>query len=281
MLYLEPRSLEEVRQLLTEYEDASFIAGGATSVAMMNADLIAPDYLIGLHRVSGLRGSRETSDAWLIGATTTHTEVAADSRLQGPLAVVRKAAAQIAHPAIRNVGTIGGAICHGDPNSDYPGALVAANAKVHLMGPDGEREVPISEFFLDYMETAVQSGELVTAVSVPRLPSNAGGAHLKVSRVDGDYAIVSVSAVLGFKGGRCNYARVAIGSCGPGPIHLDAANQVLIDGDLSKSAIEQAGNLLIAAADPIDDVRGSSTYRCRLIPRVLARVVQDLKEQLT
>jgi len=279
MLYFEPTSLKEATQLLSDYEGASCVAGGATSVAMMNADLIAPDCLIGLHRIEELRGIRETRRTMIIGATTTHTEVATASILQGPLEVIRKAAAQIAHPAIRNVGTIGGAICHGDPNSDYPGALVAANARVHIAGPGGEREVPIDDFFLDYMETAVQPGELVTAVSMPRKPLNAIGAHLKVSRADGDYAIVSISAVLGLKKGRCNHARVAIGSCGPKPIHLDASNQLLIDGNLSESAIEEAGNLLASAADPVDDVRGTSTYRRRLIPRVLSRAVEDIREQ--
>ena len=278
MKYIEPVSLSEALEILAEDDEARCLAGGATLVAMLNADLVEPSTLVGLRRIDELSGITVTGEHVRIGAMTTHAQIAGDNRLAGNAAVVRDAARQIAHPAIRNMGTIGGAVCHADPNADFPGALVAANAVLEAAGLSGRRQIPAAEFFLDYLETSLEEGEILSAVMVPLEPANARGRHLKFSRTHGDYATVSVSLVLVLDGDACRYARAAVGSAGPAPVHLDGVDAILAGSDLSEETVKQAGRELAEAADPIDDVRGSAEYRRMIIPGLLQRAVDELRE---
>ena len=277
MKYIEPASLAEALEILSEDDEARCLAGGATLVAMLNADLVEPSTLIGLRRIDELAGITLTGDYIRIGAMTTHAQIAGDDRLTGNAAVVRDAARQIAHPAIRNMGTIGGAVCHADPNADFPGALVAANAVLEAAGQSGSRQIPIDDFFQDYLETSLEEDEILCAVLVPVDPADAGGRHLKFSRTHGDYATVSISLVLVMNNGACSYARVAVGSAGPAPVHLAEADAILAGSDLSAETVEQAGRKLMEAADPVDDVRGSAEYRRMIIPGLLQRAVDELR----
>ena len=278
MKYIEPASLPEALDILTGDDEARCLAGGATLVAMLNADLVEPSTLIGLRRIEELAGISTTADHIRIGAMTTHAEIAGDGRLTGNAAVVRDAARQIAHPAIRNMGTIGGSVCHADPNADFPGALVAAAALLEVVGCSATRQIPADEFFLDYLETALEEDEILSAVMVPVEPSDASGRHLKFSRTHGDYATVSISLVLVMDADVCSYARVAVGSAGPIPLHLSEADAILTGSTLTEELIEHAGRKLMAAADPVDDVRGSAEYRRMIIPGLLLRAINELQE---
>ncbi|MDE0283697.1 MAG: xanthine dehydrogenase family protein subunit M [Gammaproteobacteria bacterium] len=275
MKYIEPASLSEALEILSADDEARCLAGGATLVAMLNADLVEPSTLIGLRRIDELAGITVSGDHIRVGAMTTHTQIAADDRLSGNAAVVRDAAGQIAHPAVRNMGTIGGAVCHADPNADFPGALVAADAVLEAVGSSGARQIPAGEFFLDYLETSLEEDEILSAVLVPVEPADARGRHLKFSRTHGDYATISVSLVLVVDGDACSYARVAVGSAGPAPIHLDEADSLLTGSALTPEVIRQAGRKLMEAADPVDDVRGSAEYRRMIIPGLLQRAVDE------
>lgn len=279
MRYVEPATLEEALRCLAAEEDARCLAGGATLVAMMNADLVSPSTLVGLRRIPGLAGVEADGDGWRIGALTTHADIAADRRLRGAAEVVRSAAGQIAHPAIRNVGTIGGALCHADPAADFPTALLAAGARVEVAGLHGTRTVALDDLFVDYLETSLARGEILTSVRVPAGPPGARGRHVKLARVDGDYATVSVAAVIVREGGRCSYARVAVGAVGPVPLHLDDADAALVGSALSPADCERAAALLAEAADPVDDVRGSAEYRRRMIAPLLRRAVAPAPEE--
>ena len=281
MRYHEPDSVAEVVARLQAEPDARCLAGGATLVAMMNADLVSPTALLGLRRVVEMHGISQLSEGLRIGAMTTHREVAAETRLEGPGRVVRRAAGQIAHPAIRNVGTIGGAICHGDPSTDLPAALVAAGAGIVIAGPGGDRVIDAEVFFVDYLETALAPAEIVTAVLVPQQPRGARSDYLKFSRVEGDYATVSVAVVLEFSGPVCVHARIALGACGPRPLRVPPAEARLVDSDLAPARLAEAGELLAAASAPLDDVRGSAGYRRRLITPLLSRAVELVRAQVS
>ena len=279
VIYLEPESVPEAVAVLAGDEDARCLAGGQTLVAMMNADLVAPSALVGLRRIAGLHEVTECEGVLRIGAMVTHTRVAGEERLTGARAVVRDAARQIAHPAVRNRGTIGGALCHADPQADLPGALVAAGAHVEIASGEGVRTAPVEEFFVDYLESSLEPGEMLTAVLIPTGPPGAVGTHLKFSRTDGDYAIVSISSVVAMQDGVCSFAKIVVGSAGPAPLHLDAADALLTGSGLDEAVLLRAGEILAAAADPVDDVRGSSDYRRLLIPGLLARAVGAARER--
>ena len=279
MNYIEPSSLEEAIKIITEDDEARCLAGGATLVAMMNADLLEPSTLVGLRRIKELGEISNHDDHIRIGSMCTHTQIAAADSLVGNAAVVRDAAAQIAHSAIRNMGTIGGSVCHADPNADFPGALTAANASLEVVGSSGNRTIPVDEFFLDFLESALEEGEILCAILIPNNPAQARGRHLKFSRTHGDYATVSISLTLQMEGENCAYARIAIGSVGPTPLHLDEADALLAGSNLSEALLHEAGELLAAAADPMDDVRGSSEYRRSIIPGLLKRAVNEVAER--
>jgi carbon-monoxide dehydrogenase medium subunit len=277
MKYIEPSRLSEAVKILAEDDEARCLAGGATLVAMMNADLLEPSTLVGLCQIEELAGVTEETDHIRIGAMTTHAQIASNKMLIGNAGVVKDAAGQIAHSAIRNMGTIGGSICHADPNADFPGALSAANARLEVVGSAGTRTIPIDEFFLDYLETSLEGGEIVSAILIPNEPASAKGRHLKFSRTHGDYATISISLVLAETGDKCTYARIAVGSAGPTPIHLDEVDALLTGSVLTEQLINNAAKLLVDATDPVDDVRGSLEYRRMIIPGLLNRAVNEVR----
>lgn len=274
-----PATVDEAVRLLARGE-ARCLAGGATLVAMMNAGIAEPEELVNLAAIEELDGIRVLPDMTMrIGAMTRHRDTASDARLTGELSVVREAAASIANVPVRNMGTIGGSIAHFDPAADYPPALVAVDARIEIAGPAGRRTLPAHEFFVDWYTTALAPGELVTAVLLaPAAPGL--GRYDKLARVSGDFATVSVALSVAWHEGACRRVGLAIGGCGPRPLHLDEANEALVAGRLGEQAAEKAGALLVGAADPIDDVRGSAEYRRLVIPRMVSRAVAQARASL-
>jgi aerobic carbon-monoxide dehydrogenase medium subunit len=270
---LRPRTVAEATALLAQDPEAKPIAGGATLVAMLNARVIEPEALVSLAGIAEIQGIVALPDGRIrIGAFTRHRESAVSSLLTGRAGVVRHAASQIANATVRNMGTIGGSIAFADPGLDYPPALVAAGAEVEIASTAGRRLVSAREFFVDWYVTALEPGEMVTAVLLPRPEAGAAGLYIKHARVAGDYATASVAACRDADG----HLHVAVGSCGPRPIADDAAD-ALLSADRSDAAIVRAGAMLQALADPLDDVRGSAEYRRTLIPRLLQRAVRELE----
>jgi len=277
LTYHEPESLERALALLAEIDGARCIAGGQTLVAMMNARLIEPAALVSLARIAELGGiERAAKGALRIGATVTHEAVAESEVVSREFPLIAEAARAIAHPPIRSFGTIGGAVAHGDPNADCPAALVASDAAVEISARAGRRSVPASEFFQDYLTTALEPGEIVSAVVVPAPPPGARGQFLKFARVDGDYATLSVAAILALKDGVCSHVAVALGAAGPVPIRDRDAEAKLTGRRLDDGAIAAFGAALAARCDPVDDVRGSSAYRRGLAPGLVARALRSL-----
>jgi aerobic carbon-monoxide dehydrogenase medium subunit len=257
-----PQSLGEAISLLTGDADAKPLAGGASLVAMLNARLVEPSALISLACINELRGVHVLANGTLrIGAMTRHREIVEISALTGPRNTLREAAAAIANPTIRAMGTIGGSIALNDPGADYPPALVALAATVEIVGSAGTRLVAAADYFLDWYTTALAPGELITAIYLPPVVTGFGVYH-KLARVAGDFAIASVAITVQIDGG----VRAAIGACGPRPLSLEEANAELESGNVAA-----AGTLLATAADPVDDNRASANYRRRVIPRMLAR----------
>lgn len=264
-----PRTVDEAVALLSQDEEARPLAGGATLVAMLNARVIEPAALVSLRFIDEIKGITALPGGGIrIGAFTRHRETANCSLALGAMAVVRDAASQIANAAVRNMGTIGGSIAFADPGLDYPPALVAAGARIEIASAQGRRTVEATDFFIDWYTTALQPGEIVTAVF---LPGSAGGTgvYVKHARVVGDYATASAAACIEADG-RC---RVAIGSCGPAPL-ADVDVNAALTADRGDAALVAAAARLCALADPLDDVRGSADYRRRLIAPLLRRAVR-------
>ena len=277
---LRAKSVDDAVALLASHEGSRCIAGGQTLVAMLNAGLVDASALIAVSGIDELATlTRAPDGAVRIGAGVSHRFVAGSDKFAGANNVVRQAAQVIAHPAIRNFGTIGGALAHADPASDYPAAVIAASAKIEVAGKSGRRRIAAEDFFLDYLTTALAPGEMITAVELPTAANGSAGHYLKFSRVDGDYAIVSVAVAITAAAGRCTAARVVLGGCGPTPVFDRDADRELVGGACEPAQIRAAAQRLADRADPVDDVRGSAGYRRGLIPKLVLRAVREAWSQ--
>jgi len=211
--YRAPRVLDEALAVLREHgEDARVVAGGTALVTMMRQHLVRPGCLVSLRDVQGLNRIEATNGALRLGALVTHREAEVSPLVRERLPVLAETFRRVGTVRIRHMATIGGALAHADPNQDPPVTLLALGARVEIRGARGHRELPLGEFFRDYYETALEQGELVTAVSVPLLRGASGATFLKfLPRTADDYATVAVAAIvtLAPDGERCREARIA------------------------------------------------------------------------
>ncbi len=277
MQFHKPSTVEEATALLADAgEGGRALAGGATLVAMMNAGLVEPTCLVSLDGIAELTAfGREPDGSARIGAMRRHRQTAFESDLTDGQTVISRAAAQIANPPVRNMGTIGGSISFADPAADYPPALVAADASVEIAGTGGRRTVAAEDFFLGWYETALDTGEIVTAVLVPAAPAGSRGHYTKLARVAGDFAIASVALSIAMADGAVSHLRMAVGGCGGGPVRVLEAEARLIGAPLSDASMAEAAEMIVDALDPVDDVRASADYRCRVVPRLLRQALLE------
>jgi carbon-monoxide dehydrogenase medium subunit len=273
MTLVTPTSTDEALAHLA-IDGARCIAGGQSLVAMLNAGLIEPTVLVSLRGIDELARIEQTGTGLRIGAMVPHAAMASYDARGGSAGLLVEAARQIGYPAIRNQGTIGGSVCHADPAADYPVALTCAEAVMTLASTDGKRDVAAADFFAGMFETAVQPGELLTHVTVPVAPRGVQAVYEKFSMIHGDFAAVSVAALIGIERGVCSFARIAIGACASAPVRVAEAEAALVGSKLDDAALDRATVLLQAACDPIDDHRASAAYRLKLVPRLVRRAVQ-------
>ena len=261
-----PSSLEDALALLEEHgEDARLMSGGTALVLQMKQRFSQPGQVIGLRRIPGLSNIEETADGGVrIGALCTQRQVETSPLVAGRLPLVGQAYHHVATPRIRNMATVGGGLAHGDPNQDPPPALIALGASVVLSSANGgQRILPAEELFLDYFETDVRPGEIITGLVIPPALTGAGAAYLKfLPRTADDYATVSVAAVITpDEAGNCRDVRIVLGSVGLTPIRATAAEDILRGQPLTDENIRAAAATVQAAVDPLDDHRGSAEYK--------------------
>ena len=263
--YVRASSLDEAIRLLGEREDAKLLAGGHSLIPMMKLRLAQPGTLVDIGRIAELSGIRDRGDRLEVGALTTHAQVAASAEVAASCRFLAEAAAQIADPQVRNKGTVGGNIAHADPASDLPAVLVAAGATVHLVGPEGTRDVAAGEFFVDLLTTDLGEREVVTAVSLAKQGPGTGSAYLKVENPASGYAVCGAAAVVS-KGedGACSYAGLAWNGVTATPLDGSAITAALVGSDLSAEAIAAAVAEHLSVEDAMEDVHASGEYRAAL-----------------
>ena len=267
--YVAPESLDEALAVLNQSrppgEDAKPLAGGHSLLPLMKLRLAAPSLLVDLRRVPGLDGIRRGNGTWRIGAMTRHHAVAT-----GGLGLASTAAATIADQQVRNRGTIGGTLVHGDPASDMPAVLLAAEGSVVIRGPGGEREVAAADLFQDFLTTAVGEGEVLTEVRLPAL-DGWGHGYRKFNRRREDWAMVAACALVKkASDGSCEDVRIGLTHMGSTPLRATAAEDALrgqpLDADRIAAAAEQAAE----GTEPPADLNASADYK-RHLARVLCR----------
>jgi carbon-monoxide dehydrogenase medium subunit len=257
---------------------ARCIAGGQSLGAMMNADLVDPKVLVSLRCIDELRTIETNPGGTVrIGAMTTYSTIAGMIATSGSMALIVQAIPLIAHPQIRNQGTVGGSICHADPAGDLPTLVTCIDATLRIAHVGGQREVLARDFFRGYFETAVRPGELLLSIDVPPAPVGVHAYYEKFMLTHGDFAAASVAVLIGWDSRVCYFARAAVGACGPAPVWRVEVNDLLVGSTLDDETLHHAGTLLRAACDPPDDFRGSRDFRMKLIPRLLRRAVLKAK----
>ena len=267
--YFAPTSIEEALQLLGSSGDVRVLAGGQSLIPLLKLRLAAPEVIVDLGRIESLRGIREDGDALVIGAMTSHDDVARSPLVATHALLLGKAVRTVADPQVRHRGTFGGALAHADPAGDLPAPALAMDASFVIAGPSGTRTVAAVDFFQDMFTTAIGQGEILTEVRVPK-HTGWGAQYEKFSRVAQQWSIVAVAATVRIEGGAIVQARVALTNMGPVPIRATAAEQALVGFTADASAIAVVVADIAEGTRPPSDLNGDADYR-RHLASVLAR----------
>lgn len=271
--FLEPGTVADACAMLAEHgETARVMAGGTALLLLMRQRLASPERVVWLGGVPGLdairvdRGGRVT-----LGALATHHAIATHPEIRVRRPILAAMEALVANPQIRHVATLGGNLCYGDPASDPPACLLALGAEVQVVKGREERRVALDEFFVDYYESALAPGEIVTEVIVPPLSDNAVAVYERFTTSPAESRpLVAVGVVLTRAGDRCEDARLALGAVVPAPRRAPRAEEFLRGRPLSREVLREAADVAVADLEPIDDFRASAVYR-RDVTRVVVR----------
>ena len=263
--YHRPDSLEEALQLLAEHgEEAKILAGGQSLIPVMKLRLAAPAHLIDIGRL-GMDSIAEADGHLAIGALARHRDLERSDLLKARYPVMAAAAPQISDPIVRNLGTIGGSLCHADPAGDWGSVMLALQASVVLRSGRGERELPISEFLEDTFTTALEPDEILTGVRVPQPSGSSGGTYLKMERKVGDFATVAAALHLSLSNGTIERAGIGLTAVGSKNLQATDAEASLAGAEPTEAAFAEAGRLAAEASSPVTDVRGSAEYKRHIV----------------
>ncbi len=272
-------SVAETLDLLGRYgDDAHLLAGGTSFMLMHRQGLVQPGHVVAIRGVNELRGIRSVNGGLEIGATTTHREVERSPEIRAFCPTLSENFRRIATVRIRNQATIGGNLVHADPAQDPPPMLLALDAEAVIVGKNGERTVPLDEFFVDIFQTVVEEGEVLKSVRIPALPAGSRTTYVKfLPRTEDDYATVAVAARLRLgENGRCEDIRVGLGAAAPVPMRAKRVEDALRGQQLTPALIDEAAALVRDEVDPLDDVRGSAAYKREMARVWTGRAIRSL-----
>ncbi len=266
-------SVDEAIGLLTGNPgEAKVLAGGQSLIPLMKLRLASPKVLVDISRIADLSYIQEKGDWLVIGAATKVNDLN-DSKLVGSsYPLLADAAAHIADPLVRNMGTVGGNVCHGDPGNDLPACMVALGAQYVVRGPKGNRTVPASDFYQDTFVTALDPSEILTEVQIPKAQPGTGGAYLKMERKVGDFAIAAVAVQLSVDAkGTVTRAGIALTNVGPTVLNAPKAAASLLKKKPSDADLLAAGKLAAEAAQPTSDLRGPADFKRAVVQTLTQR----------
>jgi aerobic carbon-monoxide dehydrogenase medium subunit len=274
--YARATSLSNALELLSAHGDrAKLLSGGQSLMPAMNLRLISPELIVDIGQLAELRGIAVSGATLRIGALTRHVEVAHSPEIAAHAPLLAQAIAHVAHPAIRNKGTLGGSLAHADPASELPACMLALSATIVIQGKSGERRVRAEDFFTGIYETALSPEELLVAVELPVAPNNASHFFHEFARRHGDYAIVGLAAQAIVERGAFNDLRFAFFAVGDRPVLAEAANK-LIGQPLTPAMLSDAAAVLDAELEPQEDHQASVAMRRHLARVLLARCIGAL-----
>ena len=277
--YHRPKSVSEAVGLLSSLgEDARPLAGGHSLIPMMKLRLATPAHLVDLGAIADLKGIRADGSDIVIGAMTTQHELIGSDLLSQKLPLLRETSLLIADPQVRYVGTLGGNVANGDPGNDMPAVMQCLGATYHVAGKGGERRIAAREFYQGAYFTALEAGEVLTAIRIPVPPAGHGAAYEKLKRKIGDYATAAAAVVLTLSGGNVATCSIALTNVGETPLWAEDAAKILVGSTLDAATVKKAVAAAEAITSPASDRRGTPQYRTKMagvmLSRALARAAQ-------
>lgn len=279
--YTAPSTLDEALKLLGELgDDAKILAGGHSLIPMMKLRFAEPEHLVDLNNIPGLAYINIEGGTLKIGAMTREMEMEESAEVNEHFPIFADAAKLIADPQVRNFGTIGGNLAHGDAANDQPAVMIALGAEVEITGPDGKRSVGIDDFFYGFYATAVQDGEILTEIRIPVPSGKFGNAYHKVERKVGDYATGGVAVQIELDdAGVCTRAGIGLTNVNPTPLRATRSEEALVGKQISDADIAAAAQMASEDCNPSDDLRGDADYKRRVIRSITKKMIAKALER--
>ena len=275
--YEEPATLQDTFKLLEQHgDDARVIAGGTSLIIWMRQRLLMPKVVVSLARIPNFDViTYNDKDGLRIGAGARHRDIELSPVVKDHYPLLHETFKKVAQPRIRNMGTVGGNLAGGDPLTDPGASLIALDAEVTLTSKQGQRSLPLEDFFVDYYQTALNPGELLTEIRVPP-PSRPAWSHIKFTpRSIEDFATVGVAITLRAKNGTCEDVRLGLNSVAPIIIRAKQAEKVLIGKQINDATLREMGEIASTEVDPMDDNRGSAEYKRDLVKVLVRRAAEE------
>lgn len=281
--YLEPGSLEEACGLLEEHpDDAKVIAGGTALVIWMRMRLLNPALIISLEKIPDFNYIRYDEKYGLrIGAGARHREIELSPIVRSHYPLLHETFRKVAQPRIRNMGTIGGNLCQGDPLTDPGASLITLDAEITLTNAKGRRVIPLEQFFLDYYQTDLSPGEILTEIRVPPPAKGLRWSHIKfLPRSQEDFATVGVALTLRVQNDLCEDIRLALNSVAPTILRAKRAESVLRGKKITDHLLQEMGEIAATEVDPMDDNRGSADYKREMVKVLVRRAAREALQRV-
>lgn len=275
--YETPGSLQEAIDMLMKYgEDAKILSGGHSLIPMMKLRFASPETLIDINGIPGLSDIKESGNIISIGGLTREAQIEHSDLLKKYFPLFADVTKLIADPQVRNMGTIGGNLAHGDAANDHPAAMIALNATVVATGPNGKRSIPIDEFFFGFYMTALQHGDILTEIQLPIPSKRTGSAYHKIERKVGDYATAGVAVQISLdEDNTCTACGIGLTNVNPTPLRAARSEQALIGKKLTSETIAEASKYASEDCNPSDDLRGSEAYKRHLVSVLVKRMIDQ------
>ena len=281
--YESPGTIAEAISLLQKYGDeAKILSGGHSLIPMMKLRFASPGYLIDINNIKGLSHINEENGIVKIGALTREAEIEHSDLLKKYFPIFGDVTKQIADPQVRNRGTVGGNLAHGDAANDHPAVMLALRANIVITGPEGNRTVPIDEFFFGFYTTAIQQNEILTEIQIPIPPVGTGSAYHKLERKVGDYATAGVAVQLTLdRKGICTAAGMGLTNVNPLPLRAVRSEEALLGKPITDASIAEAAKYASEDCSPSSDLRGSEEYKRAMVAVLVKRMIHKAVERIT
>lgn len=280
--YSKASTVNEALQMMKDYGDeAKILAGGHSLIPMMKLRFASPSHLIDINGIKGLAYIKEEDSYLKIGALTREAELEHSKLIQNSYPIFKDVTKLIADPQVRNMGTIGGNLAHGDAANDHPAVMIAIRAEIEITGLKGNRIVPIDEFFFGFYMTAIQEGELLTEIRIPTPHPRTGSAYHKIERKVGDYATAGVAVQISLdENGICRYAGIGLTNVNTKPMRATRSEELLLGQEINQALIDQAAQLASEDCNPSSDLRGSEDFKRYLVGVLVKRMINKSIERI-